>query len=70
MLCSSNLFSSCSLYSGHEKIRIADGTFSSVSGKGVIHTIPSLPLQSVLHVPSLTSNLLSISRITHDLIAV
>ena len=64
---SSNIFSDYKPYSGPDKVRIADGTFSSVSGKGLIHATPSLPLTSVLHVPRFSHTLLSLSRITRDL---
>ena len=36
------LFSKYTLLSGHEKIHIADGTFSPIAEKGVIHATPSL----------------------------
>ena len=62
-----SVFSSYKPYSGHDKVKIADGTFSSVSGKGLVHATSSLPLSTVLHVPSFSTNLLSISRITRDL---
>ena len=63
---SSNLFSDYKPYSGQDKVKIADGTFSSVSGKGLIRVTP-LSLTSVLHVPSFSHNLLSLIRITRDL---
>ena len=63
----SNLFSSYTPYIVPEKVKIAYGAFSSVSG---VHITPSLSLSSVLHVSSFAVNLLSISRmarITRDL---
>ena len=62
-----NLFSAYTPYFGHEKIRIANGTFSTIVGKGVISTTSSMSFPSVLHVSSFTSNLLSISHITRNL---
>ena len=64
---SSDLFSDYKPYSGQDKVRIADGTFSSVSGKGTIRATPTLPLSSVLHVPHISHNLLFISRLTQNL---
>jgi hypothetical protein len=63
----SPLFSSYNPCSGREKIRIADGSLSPVSGKGSVFVTPSMTLSSVLHVPDLTANLLSIARITLEL---
>ena len=51
----------------HDKVKIDYGIFSFVSEKGLVHTTTSLFLSSVLHVPSFATNLLSISRIPHDL---
>ena len=64
---SSDLFSAYTPSSGQDKVRIADGTISSVSGKGLIHAIASLLLSSVLHIPNFSINLLSLSGITWDL---
>ena len=63
---SSPVFSDYKPYSRQDKVKIADGTVSSVSGKGLVRVSPSLSLSSVLHVPSFSNNLLSISRITRD----
>ncbi|KAJ7951046.1 Retrovirus-related Pol polyprotein from transposon TNT 1-94 [Quillaja saponaria] len=53
--------------SGKDKVRVADGSLSTISGKGSIQCTPTLPLSSVLHVPKFSMNLLSISSITRDL---
>ncbi|PKA64555.1 hypothetical protein AXF42_Ash007300 [Apostasia shenzhenica] len=53
--------------SGKDKVRITNGSFTPVNGKGVVRCSPSLMLSSVLHVPSFSVNLLSISFITKDL---
>ncbi|XP_073112311.1 uncharacterized protein [Elaeis guineensis] len=53
--------------SGHDKVRLADGSFTPISGKGSIKCTFELPLSSVLHVPRFPINLLSISAITNDL---
>ena len=63
----SSLFSSYHLLSGQDKMRVADGSFSTISGKGIVDLSKDLSLKSVLHVPSLTSNLLSVSKLTKNL---
>ncbi|KAA0066678.1 UBN2_3 domain-containing protein [Cucumis melo var. makuwa] len=52
---------------GNEKIRIADGSLALIAGKGQIVPSDGFTLQSVLHVPKLSYNLLSISKITREL---
>ena len=61
-----NLFSSYIPYIGLDKVKIADGTFSSISEKGLVHITPFLFSFSILHVSNFAANLLSISHITHD----
>lgn len=51
---------------GTQKIKIADGSLSSVAGKGSIYLSSSITLYDVLHVPNLSCNLLSVSKITQD----
>ncbi|PSS35748.1 Endonuclease [Actinidia chinensis var. chinensis] len=63
---SSPVFCAYTPCSGRDKVRNADGTVSSVSGKGLVRVTPLLSLSSVLHVPNFTTNLLSIGRITRD----
>ena len=60
------LFSTYNPCPGNLKIRIADGSLSSVAGKGNIK-LSNMTLFSVLHVPNLTCNLVSISKLTNDL---
>ena len=62
-----NFFSSYLPCSRKQKIRVADGSFSSVVGQGFVYISPSLTLRSVLHVPNLNYNLLSIGKITKEL---
>lgn len=64
---SSQLFSSYSPYAGNKKIKIADESLSIVADMGSIVISPTLTLYKVLHVPNLSCNLLSISKITSDL---
>ena len=61
-----NLFSSYIPCAGNYKVRIADGSFSPVAGKGSIQISDSITLESVLYVPKLSCNLLSISQLTKD----
>lgn len=63
----SSLFFLYSVTLDKDKVRVADGTLFSISGKGSIHVSPTLSLSLVLHVLKFATNLLSISRITHDL---
>jgi hypothetical protein len=63
----SSLFSSYNPCSSKEKVRIADGSLSPVSGKGSISVTPYMSLSFVLHVPDFATNLLSIARITCEL---
>nr|ADN34014.1 reverse transcriptase [Cucumis melo subsp. melo] len=51
----------------NEKIRIADSSLAPIAGKGQIVLFDGFSLQNVLHVPKLSSNLLSISKITCEL---
>ena len=48
-------------------VRIADGSSSQVKGIGLSRLSRDMILNSILHVPNLDCNLLSISKLTHDL---
>ncbi|PIM99843.1 RNA-directed DNA polymerase [Handroanthus impetiginosus] len=48
-------------------IAVADCSGTIVAGHGDIELRPSLSLKNVLHVPKLTTNLLSINKLTKDL---
>ena len=63
---SSQFFSSRIPCLGNSKVRIADGSLSTVAGKGTIKLENCLTLFSVLHVPNLKCNLLSVSKFTKD----
>ena len=62
-----SLFSTYTPCAGNLKVKIADGSLATVVGKGSIILSRNLTLKSVLHVPSLTCDLPSISKLTHDL---
>ncbi|KAA0035929.1 Cysteine-rich RLK (RECEPTOR-like protein kinase) 8 [Cucumis melo var. makuwa] len=64
---SSKHFISYAPCAGNEKIRIADVSLALIAGKGQIVPFDGFALQNVLHVPKLSYNLLSISKITREL---
>ncbi len=53
--------------SGKEKVHIADGSLTSISGTGSVACTPDLSLNSVLYVPSFPVHLLSVSSLTQAL---
>lgn len=59
-----DLFSSYSTCSGKDKVRIADGTLSSISGNNSFPFFSSMSPSSVWHVSNFSHNLQSISSIT------
>lgn len=63
---SSYMFTTYFPCSGNHKVKIADGTLSSIAGKGSIVISSSITLHNVLHVPNLKRNPLSIGKITND----
>ncbi|KAK9102894.1 hypothetical protein Sjap_020148 [Stephania japonica] len=65
MTSSSNLFHTYVPCSSHEKIRIADGSYTLIAGKGTINLSKTLTLKSV-HVPKLACNLLFFSKLSKD----
>lgn len=62
-----SLFSTYTPCSVNLKIKIADGSLSLVAGKESIFISKYMKLQSVLHVPKLTCNLISVSKLSKDL---
>ena len=63
---SSYLFHTYYPCSGHEKVKIADGSFAAIAGKGSIILSPSMTLLNVLHVPKLAYNLISVHKLSID----
>lgn len=51
----------------NRKISTADGSLSTVAGQGNVLINQALTLKNVLHVPNLSTNLLSIHKLTKDL---
>ncbi|KAK8950885.1 hypothetical protein KSP39_PZI004349 [Platanthera zijinensis] len=60
-------FTSYTPLSGHDKVIAANGSLSSIAGKGTIVCSPDLSLSSILHGPSFPRNLLSISHLNTSL---
>ncbi|KAI5412036.1 hypothetical protein KIW84_056928 [Lathyrus oleraceus] len=58
MTSESTLFSSYSPCADNQKIKIADGSFSAIAGKGSVVLSP-ITLKNVLHGPNLSCNLMS-----------
>ncbi|KAI3450102.1 hypothetical protein Pfo_006767, partial [Paulownia fortunei] len=67
----SDLFTSYTPCPSNSKVKIADGSLSTVAGKGSIKLSNHLTINSVLHVPNLTCNLLSVNKLTleHNCVA-
>ena len=61
------LFTSYILSFRNHKVKIKDGSFLVVVGIGTIEINPNITLKSVIHMPKLSCNFLSISKITKDL---
>ena len=61
-----NMFESYSPCPGNKKVRIADGSFSPIAGKGLIKISEGIDFKSILHVPKLTCNILFVSKLSRD----
>ena len=64
---SSNNFSTYSPCPSSKKIATADGSLTTVAGIGDVKISPLMTLKNVLHVPRLSTNLVSIHKLTQDL---
>ena len=62
----STFFSSYSPCASNQKIKIADGSFSAIAGKGSVVLSPMLTLKNVFHVPNLSCNLIFVSKLAQD----
>ncbi|KAL4011481.1 hypothetical protein IC575_028540 [Cucumis melo] len=67
MIGNSRLFSKLLSPAPFSSVTLVDGSTSSVLRFGTIYLTPSFSLSSVLHLPNLSFNLISISQLTHDL---
>ena len=62
-----NHFETFSLCPSNRKIVVADGTTTTVVGIGDIKVTPNLFIKNVLHVIHISTNLVSIQKLTQDL---
>ena len=62
-----DLFSSLTFSAPLLTITLANGSQTIAKGIGSVCPLPSLPLTSILYVPDFPFNLISISKLTHDL---
>ena len=62
-----SLFSSYSPCSSNLTVRIADGSCSKVVGFGTVYISPTLILKSIIFVPNLDCNLISMHKLNRDL---
>lgn len=60
----SSLISSYHVCSGRDKVRIVDGSYSSIAGKCDVIAHSFMQSSLVFHVPKFSLNLLSINHIT------
>lgn len=60
-------FSSYTPYADDKKVKIVDGSLSAIAWVGTVHLSPNFIVHNVLHVPKLSCNLISVSKITSDL---
>ena len=67
MISTQSLFHDYFPYHGDRRVKLADGSFTCVTGLGTVWLNDFFCLSSVLYVPSLSCNLLSISKVTADL---
>lgn len=63
----SSLFSTYRVCSSRDKVRIVDGSLSSVVGTGDISHTSSMSLSSIFHVPNFKYNLVSLSHLTKSM---
>nr|XP_009774370.1 PREDICTED: uncharacterized protein LOC104224418 isoform X2 [Nicotiana sylvestris] len=62
-----NIFSSFRSHKAPSSLTVADGTTCSSVGSGTVKPTSSITLSSVLSLPNLAFNLISVSKITRDL---
>ena len=60
------LFSSYTHCFDNLRVKIVDGSLSIVVGKGSIKISENITLTSVLYIPNISCNLMSISKLTKD----
>ena len=60
----SNLFTTYTICSEKEKVKVANGCITPISGKGLVVVSPFITLPSIIHMPNISCNLLSINKLT------
>lgn len=60
-------FSTYSPCPSNKKISIADSSLLTVAGRGNVQISPTIILENVLHIPKLSTSLISIKKLTKDL---
>ena len=63
----SHVFYAYQSLSTSKQTTIANGTFVQISGQGTVTLNPRFSIKQVLHVPSLSANLVSIHQLTKDM---
>ena len=63
----SNMFSSFQSHKALSPVMVADGSTCNIVGSGTVKTTTTITLSSILSLPKLTFNLISVTRITRDL---
>lgn len=66
MTCSSQKFISYTTCPSNRKIVITDGTTTTTANQGNVYISDTLILKNALHVPKLSTNLVSIQKLTID----
>nr|KYP50002.1 hypothetical protein KK1_028242 [Cajanus cajan] len=66
MTCMSQYFSSYTLCVRNQKIKLVDSSLATIVGKESVTFSPSLTLKNALHVPNLSCNLVSTSKLNPD----
>ena len=67
MTSKSQLFNTYTPSPSNKKIVVVNGSLVTITGFKDIHITLTLILKNVLHVPKLSTNLVSIQKLTHDL---
>ncbi|KAL6347733.1 hypothetical protein AAG906_026262 [Vitis piasezkii] len=67
MTSKSQLFHTYTPSPSNKKIAVVNGSLATVAGFRDIYITPTLILKNVLHVPKLSTNLVSIQKLNHDL---
>ena len=67
MTCNSSLFTTFYSHPSTSTVTLANGSTSCVLGSGTIHLTPLITLTSIMSLPQLSFNLISVSKLTRTL---